>query len=329
MTDAAQRPAPARAPELIPLGPAPRPADGADLAARIRAALADELGGRAAGLDRASVTAVLDGADVASADIDLSGVVLRLDEAKALGGPADGHAPGTAAGAAGDSAKRWTPDVVRREPGTLRRVRVDAHPLVAVDLPVDITAELDGLRFDWVEGSDGRVGVQPVEPTGAHPVSGHVRIAAEKVGLVATARGLLAVVLQQQGVTLTGLDVDLVSQGPRAAILRVDAGVRKGVFLSARVQATASVSIDANMVLAVRDVQLTSGNPLVAALLGTVKGRVEAATSRDIDLAEQLPDGVRLADVRLDVGKHLVVSARLADAGLDVGPQDAVSARPV
>ena len=123
---------------------------------------------------------------------------------------------------------------------------------------------------------------------------------------------MLAVVLQQQGITLTALDLDLVSQGPRAATLRVDAAIKKGVFLSARVQATASVSVDENMVLAVRDVQLGSGNPLVAALLGTIRGKVEAATSRDIDLAEKLPDGVRLADVRLDVGREIVASARLA-----------------
>jgi hypothetical protein len=309
MTDAAQRPAPepssARTPDLIPLGRAPRPADGADLAARVRAALADELGGTTTGLDRASIATVLDGADIASADIDLSGVVVSSNV-----GTVPGGAP--VPGARGAGAERWAPEVVRREPGTLRRVRVDAHRLVAVDLPVDVTAELEGLRFDWVEGSDGRVGIQPVEPSDAHPVSGHARVAVDKAGLVATARGLLAVVLQQQGITLTGLDVDLVSRGPRAAALRVDAAIKKGMFLSARVQATAAVSIDANMVLSVRDVQLASGNPLVSALLGTVRGRVDAATSRDIDLAEKLPDGVRLADVRLDVGRELVVSARLA-----------------
>jgi hypothetical protein len=302
MTDAATRPpsddppAERRAPEPIPLGAAPRPVDGADLAARIRTALADELGGSAAGLDRASITTVLDGASVASADVDLSGVVVRTD-----GG----------AGSA-DPGKQWHPEIVRREPGTVRRLRVDAHRIVAVDLPVDVTAELEGLRFDWIEGSDGRVGILPVEPTEEYPVSGHARVAVDKAGLVATARGLLTVVLRQQGITLTGLDVDLVSKGPRAAALRVDAAIKKGMFLSARVQATASVSVDANMVLAVRDLQLASGNPLVAALLGTIRGRVDAATSRDIDLAEKLPAGVRLADVRLDVGQELVVTARLA-----------------
>ncbi len=320
MTDAAPDPSSERPPPgPIPLGPAPRPADGADLAARIRTALADEIGGQVVGLDRASISAVLDGADVASADIDLSGVVVRLDGPPGATGTAGAAGPGAPGGATGaasdfgaDAAKRWHPEVVRREPGTLRRVRVDAHQLVAVDLPVDITAELEGLRFDWVEGSDGRVGIQPAEPTGAHPVSGHARVAVDKAGLVATARGLLTVVLQQQGITLTGLDLDVVSQGPRAATLRVDAAIKKGMFLSARVQATAAVSIDANMVLAVRDVQLASGNPLVAALLGTIRGRVEGATSRDIDLAERLPDGVRLADVRLEVGQQLVASARLA-----------------
>jgi hypothetical protein len=298
MSDAAQHADRTSAPDPIPLGTTPRPVDGTDLATRVRTALAEELGGRTAGLERASIDAVLDGADIVSADLDLTGVVVRGD-----------GAPGQA-GAAGS--KRWQPEVVRREPGTLRRLRVDAHRLVAVDLPVDVTAELEGLRFDWVEGADGRVGILPVEPSEAHPVSGHARVAVDKAGLVATARGLLSVVLQQQGITLTGLDVDLVSRGPRAATLRADAAIKKGMFLSARVQATASVSVDENMVLAIRDVQLGSGNPLVAALLGTIKGKVDAATSRDIDLAEKLPDGVRLADVRLDVGQELVVSARLA-----------------
>ncbi|MGW2091291.1 hypothetical protein [Promicromonospora sukumoe] len=312
MTDAAQRPSPDQpadqptsrpAPDPIPLGTAPRPALGVDLEARIRATLTEELGGQALGLDRAPITAELDGADITSAVIDLSGVVVSLPQAAQ-----PGHHPGQAT----PDTKGWHPEIVAREPGTLHHLRVDAHQLVAVDLPVDITAEVTNLRFDWVDGADGRVGIQPVEPDADHPVSGHARVAVDKAGLVMTARGVLAVVLQQQGITLTALDLDLVSQGPRAATLRVDAAIKKGVFLSARVQATASVSIDENMVLAVRGVQLGSSNPLVAALLGTVRGKVEAATSRDIDLAEKLPDGVRLADVRLDVGQELVVSARLA-----------------
>ena len=277
--------------QLLPLGPAPRPTSGDDLAARLRALAARAAGPGATGLDRADVTAELDGADVAALALDLTGVAFGAQQ----------KAPGVS----------WAPaSVTAREEGTVRRLRVDAHPLTAVDLPVDVTAEAEGLRFAWVEGSDGQVGFEPVEPDDAHPVSGQARVAVSRAGLVATVHGLLAVSLQSQGITLSDLDVQIDSHGPRAAGLRIEAKIRKG-FLSAGVSATASASVDAAMVLSVGDVRISSGNPLVAAMLGAVRGRVEAAAHRRVDLAAALPPGVRLTDVRLDVGEELVVSARL------------------
>jgi hypothetical protein len=65
------------------------------------------------------------------------------------------------------------------------------------------------------------------------------------------------------------------------------------------------------MVLTIGDVHLTSGNPFVAAMLGVVRGRVEAMANRRVDLQAALPPGVRLTDVRLDAGEQLVLSARL------------------
>ncbi|MGF0116285.1 hypothetical protein ACQFYA_08160 [Promicromonospora sp. Marseille-Q5078] len=277
--------------QLLPLGPAPRPTSGDDLAARLRALAARTAGPGATGLDRADVTAELDGAAVTSLALDLTGVAFGAQQ----------KAPGVS----------WAPaSVTAREEGTVRRLRVDAHPLTAVDLPVDVTAEAEGLRFAWVEGSDGQVGFEPVEPDDAHPVSGQARVAVSRAGLVATVHGLLAVSLQSQGITLSDLDVQVDSHGPRAAGLRIEAKIRKG-FLSAGVSATASASVDAAMVLSVGDVRISSGNPLVAAMLGAVRGRVEAAAHRRVDLAAALPPGVRLTDVRLDVGEELVVSARL------------------
>ncbi|MFE5309002.1 hypothetical protein [Isoptericola sp. NPDC056578] len=275
----------------LPLGPAPRPTTGDDLADRLRALATRAAGAGVAGLDRARVTATLEGADVATLEADLTGVAFGAQQ-KA---PGVGWQPGT---------------ITAREDGTVRRLRVDAHPLTAVDLPVDVTAEAEGLRFTWVEGADGQVGFEPVEPDDAHPVTGHARVAVSRAGLVATVHGLLAVSLQSQGITLSDLDVQLDSHGPRAAGLRIEAKIRKG-FLSAGVSATASASVDAAMVLTVGDVRISSGNPLVAAMLGAVRGRVEAAANRRIDLAAALPPGVRLADVRLDVGEELVLTARL------------------
>ncbi|MFD6177213.1 MULTISPECIES: hypothetical protein [unclassified Isoptericola] len=278
-------------PQLLPLGPAPRPTSGDDLAARLRALAVRAAGPGVAGLDRSGVRAVLDGADVASLELDLTGVAFGAHQ----------KAPGV----------EWSPaTVVSREEGAVRRLRVDAHPLTAVDLPVDVLVEASGLRFAWVEGSDGQVGVEPVEPDDAHPVTGQASVAVSRAGLVATVHGLLAVSLQSQGVTLSDLDVQIDSRGPRAAGLRIDAKIRKG-FLSAAVSATASASVDAQMVLTVGDVRISSGNPLVAALLATVRGRVEAAGNQSHDLAAALPPGVRLTDVRIDVGEDLVITARL------------------
>ncbi|MCK9795698.1 hypothetical protein M1843_18275 [Isoptericola sp. 4D.3] len=278
-------------PQLLPLGPAPRPTTGDDLAARIRDLAVRAAGPSTTGLDRALVKAELDGADVVSLELDLTGV--------SFGGQQ--KAPGVA----------WSPaSIASREPGALRRLRLDAHPLTAVDLPVDVTAEAHGLRFAWAQGLDGEVGLETVEPDDAHPVTGHARVAVSRAGLVGTVRGLLTVSLQSQGITLSDLDVQVDSHGPRAAGLRIEAKIRKG-FLSASVHATASASVDTAMVLTVGDVRLSSGNPLVAAMLGAVRGRVEAAADQRVDLAAALPPGVRLTDVRLDVGDELVLTARL------------------
>lgn len=277
-------------PDLLPLGPAPRPTTGDDLAARIRTLALQGAGPGVSGLDQALIKADVAGPDVVDLELDLSGVAFDGQQ----------QAPGVA----------WSPAVVAREAGTVRRLRFDAHPLRAVDLPVNVTAEATGLRFAWVEGADGQVGVETVEPDDAHPVNGHGRVAVSRAGLVATVHGLLAVSLQSQGVTLSDLDVKLDSHGPRAAGVRVEAKIRKG-FLSASVHATASASVDDAMVLTVGDVRISSGNPLVAAMLAAVRGRVESAAHRRVDLAAALPPGVRLTDVRLDVGEELVLTARI------------------
>ncbi|AEG43922.1 hypothetical protein [Isoptericola variabilis] len=278
--------------DFLPLGSAPRPTTGDDLAARLRRVLVEAAGPAVQGLDRAPIVAQLDGADVASLEVDLTGVAFGTSQ----------HKP--------DARRFASPPAARREEATARRVRVDAHPLTAVDLPVDVTAEAEGLRFAWVEGTDGSVGIQPIEPDDAHPVAGHARVAVDRRGLVGTLHGILAVALSSQGVQLTDLDVQIDSHGPRSASVRVDAKVRKS-FLSASVEAVASAAVRDDMVLEVGDVRLSSGNPLVAAMLGMARARVEAVANRRIDLQAALPPGVRLVDVRLDAGEQLVLSARL------------------
>jgi hypothetical protein len=278
---------------LLPLGPAPRPDSDHELANRLRTALVTIAGERAQGLDGAKILPVLDGADVASLDVDLTGV--------AFGVPTGQQTTPTP----------WSPTVEGREPATLRTLRIDAHPLTAVDLPVDVAAELSGVRFAWVTATDGQVGVELVEPTDDAPVTGHARVAVSRQGLAGTVQGLLAVALAGNGLQLTDFDLRIDQTGPRDARIAVDASIKKGMFLSAKITATASAAVDAQMVLTVGDVQLSSGNPIVGAMLGAIRGRVQEVAGRRIDLAEALPPGVRLADVTLEVGDQVVLTARL------------------
>ncbi|WP_402467634.1 hypothetical protein [Isoptericola aurantiacus] len=279
---------------LLPLGTAPRPDTDQDLAARLRAALVALAGDRVQGLDAAKIMPVLDGSDLTSLEVDLTGVVVGM--------PTDESAEPV----------HWTPEVTERQPATLRTLRLEAHPMAAVDLPVDLTAEVADVRFAWVTAQDGMVGVELVEPTDDAPVSGHARVAVSREGLAGTVQGLLAVALHGNGLQLTGFDLRIDQSGPRDARIEIDASIKKGMFLSATITATASASIDEQMVLTVGDVQLASANPIVGALLGTVRGRVEEVAGRRIDLSEALPPGIRLDDVTLEVGEQVVLSARLA-----------------
>ncbi|WP_278237014.1 hypothetical protein [Isoptericola sp. AK164] len=278
---------------LLPLGTAPRPDSDQDLAARLRAALVGLAGDRVQGLDAAKILPVLDGADVASLDLDLTDVVVGMPT-----GAQDKPAP-------------WRPEVTGREAAALRTLRIDAHPMVAVDLPVDLTAEITGLQFSWVTAADETVGVEFVEPTDDSPVSGHARVAVSRDGLAGTVQGLLAVALSGNGIALNDFDLQVEQAGPREASLRIEAGIKKS-FLSATVTATASASIDDAMVLTIGDVELSSGNPIVGAMLGAIRGRLEAAAGRKIDLSTSLPPGVQLADVQIDVGEDIVLTAQLA-----------------
>ncbi|MFC8923382.1 hypothetical protein [Cellulosimicrobium sp. NPDC057127] len=278
--------------ELLPLGRAPRPTTGAELAVRVHQAVRDEVGDRAAHLDRLRVEAALDGPDVASLAVDASGVVAAVRS----GVPAASREP-------------WRPEQPRSsEPATLRSLRVDAHPVVVEDVPVDVTAEAEGLRFAWVETSDARLGIAFVEPDEAHPVSGHVRVAVPQGALVATARRLLTEELATRGVALSSLDVEITSAGPRSVAVRAFGRVRKGI-LSASVHAVLAADVDDRSVLRVRELDLSSRNPAVAALLVAARGHVDALRGRTFDLTADLPPGLRLADLRLDVDPRGTVAA--------------------
>ncbi|PWD50744.1 hypothetical protein C8046_08900 [Serinibacter arcticus] len=285
-------------PDYLPLGPGPRPTDGPGLVERVRVvAREQDLGGAMSSATDdilRRTTVVLDGDDVTSAVVDATGV--SIPESAFTSEP---------------TVPAKLPAVVAATPGVLRRGSFRAHPLLVAEVPVVIDAEVSDLPIQWIDASDGTVGVEPLPPTAEQPISGFLRVSAPKQEVIDTVRRIATAVLAEQGITLTRLDVELTSVGPREVRLQADAKLRRGI-LSASAQASGSASVDQALVLRFADVRLGSANPIVAGLLAVARGRVKEATQRPIDLAEQLPPGVRVTDVQLDAGAELTLSARLA-----------------
>ncbi|MBD7998320.1 MULTISPECIES: hypothetical protein [Oerskovia] len=281
--------------DVLPFGRAPRPDNGPALAERLRDVMTKNLGDHATGLDRVRIDAatVPGSPDVQSLDVDVTGLVVRAMGAADAPDPAEN-----------------VEHVTAREQAVARAIRAQGHPVTLAGVAVDLDAEIRDLRFSWVEGADGSLSIEEAPQSTEHPVSGHLRAAASRDALVSTARELATKALADQGFTLTSLDVDLASRGPRAASIVASAKIRKG-FLSASAQITATASIDQAMVLTLTDVGASSRNPVVAALLLAVRGKLEEVDGKRIDLASSLPPGVTLSDVRLDVGEQLVLSVRV------------------
>ena len=277
---------------LLPFGAAPVPGSGAEVESRVTALLAALAQPGVGGLGGVRVAAEVDGADLASLRIDASGVTVDDQRLTAV-------RPGAPA-----------VDVVRRDPGTVRRLEVVAHPASVRGVPAQVDIAASDVRFDWVAGADGGLYVEVREPSDDEPVVGTARIAVAHRDLVAAVRAVLTDVLQDKGFTLTALDLDLQNRGPRALAVRADAKVQRS-FLRAGVTVTASASIDRSLVLEVGDATISSSNPLVEGFLGPFRSKLADQADRTIDLAAQLPAGVTVSDVSIAAGDDVVISVTL------------------
>ncbi|MET0789235.1 MAG: hypothetical protein ABWY33_08335 [Cellulomonas sp.] len=275
----------------VPFGSAPRPTTDAEIEARVRELLARLAQRRARGLEKIVVTAHLDGADIASLKVDGTGVAVEVD----------GPAPERLAAV----------DVTHREPAVVRSLELVAHPASVAGVPVDVAIAASDLRFAWATSSENRLFLEVQPPSQDEPVVGTARVSAPRKGIDGAARAALADALRSRGFTLTDLDLDLESRGPRELSVRAEARVRKSVVRAA-VVVTGVASIDDALVLSVRDAEISSTNPIVGALVAPFRPRIAAVVARTIDLAALLPAGVSVSDVSVVVGPDdVVVSATL------------------
>ena len=247
-----------------------------------------ESGGLMTGLDAATVQSTLDGADIVTLAIDLTGV--RVTNT-------------------GDPLSTSTLDdfgaVVEREEAVIREFRVRANPLVVQGVDVVLEGNVEDLKFVWAVDDQSRLGVgESDKELGRLRIQLHAETSQD--ALVAAATELLQEQVAEAGVTVSDLDVKLSSTGPRSATIAATAKIRKGI-LGASANFEAKATIDDAMVLRITEPQLSSRNPLVAALLLVTRERITTAVASPIDLNASLPASLHLRDVTFDFGERIRV----------------------
>ncbi|WAC66922.1 hypothetical protein OVA14_03900 [Agrococcus sp. SL85] len=278
-------------PDRILLGSAPRPTDGTVLAKRIRKLMIAAEPARIA--CTAHIDAVLDGPDIERLDLDLTGYVLGSEHDRDRSRIEPQGAP------------------ITSEEGVLRHLRVHAAPMRVSGADVTLDLELQGVPVRWIETDAGELALELGRPSDDRPVHGSMRVAVPKEQLGDAVRGLAEPMLQELGVAVSRLDLELEALTPRSVRAYADAKVRKGL-LGASAHGAATATLDDRLGLTLDDISLDSGNPLVGAMLAVARGRIQGFEGHRIDLAAELPAGVRVEDVQVRVERDVVVEARLA-----------------
>ena len=276
--------------ESILLGHAPRPTSGPQLEKRIRTLV---VAAEPAGIACTSVIdAELDGADVDHLHLDLTDFMLAGEHDRDRARLEPQGAP------------------VSSEDAVLRELRVKADPMRIAGAMVRLDAQLRDVPFRWIETDNRELAVELAQPDAERPLHGWARIAVPKEQLGKAVLGLAESALLDRGITVSRLDLDVESDGPRSLRISLDAKVRKGL-LGAHVTGTASAVVDDRMGVTLSDIAIDSGNPLVAAMGGAGRGRLAGLEGRRFDLASELPPGIQVADVQVEVTDEVTIEARL------------------
>ena len=194
-------------------------------------------------------------------------------------------------------------------PSVIDVLAIDGDPVGIRGVPVTLSAEGRGLPVafrtttlddTWIVADDRSPSGSATRPEGASAAAPTAWL--EASARLDTVEDALRAELDQRarahGFTLKSLALDVRSAGRRGITLRADATVGKS-FLSAKVTATATVTIDDDLVLLVSNLALTSGNPLVTAILARARGPLDEWDGRRVDLTAYSFAGARLRDVEL------------------------------
>jgi hypothetical protein len=198
----------------------------------------------------------------------------------------------------------WTPLLVQN-------LSVTGSPALVRALPVTLRVEASGLPLKQAIAEDGETWV--IADTDEVPVDGKPA-EADLVASVTVddieqvSRQELERIVTARGFNLKKYALAIHPTGSRGISVEVDATVGKSL-LSAKVSVTATIRIDDDLTLRISDVALTSGNPIVAALVTPVAARLTPYNGRSVALGDYSFAGARLTSLDLDAGSSIRVNA--------------------
>ena len=236
---------------------------------------------------------VLDGADITSGSIDLTGLALS-----AMIDDGDAPPPADVSDSPDSSA------VTAREGALLRRLTLRAAPVLIDGVPLSIDGEVRDVRLEWLETASGKVGLHLTAFTTRHPLRGYLRLSAPKEEALRGLSAFIAASIEREGVRVSRLDIDVRSSGPRQLSLAARAKVRKGV-LAGKVRVLGSVEIDDSLILRFSELSITSANPVLATLIGLMRRDLKELESETVDLKDALPPGSRVTQLEVAVGREM------------------------
>ena len=186
---------------------------------------------------------------------------------------------------------------------------VVGSPAVVRGLPVQLTAEAQNVPVTWNESADGPLWLSVEDSAdAARPASARVDASTGVEDIERLVSNELGARLGGMGLALKGLSVDVQAVGARGLDLRSDATVGKS-FLSAKVTVTARATVDDALTLTISNVDLTSGNPIVSALVSRADAMLAPWNGRRIDLTRYSFAGARLRDVEVSADDRIRVHA--------------------
>lgn len=207
------------------------------------------------------------------------------------------------------------PLVASRTPAQLRTATITGRPLYIESFPLTLDVDIKNVAFEWLTDTEGGLWAKD----GEQKLNGFVATA-EVEGDIDQARDTIWEIAQmaaeESGAHLRHLEFDIdVARPMLGEQLLTLAGTASGRYkiFGTKVRFSVEAMLEnATGVLTLRDIQLRSGNPMVALALLVFRKQVRQLVGQSTSLIEGLPEHYRIDNLELRLrGRRLSATLRI------------------